>query len=109
MSGLFFAVLNNIDTQVLKLARLHQKGRVSENDTSVPFNFTEGWFRNSSGTSFKFGQTTSRRACHKKCGNCHIGCSISFGFSKKVLKNRWTGDVPFGTFNLTEGRFRSSS
>jgi len=45
MSGLFFAVLNNIGTEVLDLARKHQNGRVPKNGTIVPFDFTEGWFR----------------------------------------------------------------
>ncbi|MBF0397975.1 MAG: helix-turn-helix domain-containing protein [Desulfobacterales bacterium] len=40
-------LLNKIDTEFLKLAIQYQKGRVSENDTNVSFNFTEGWFRES--------------------------------------------------------------
>ena len=37
--------LNRISTQVLELAKQHQKGRVKSDSTNV--NFTEGWFRNS--------------------------------------------------------------
>lgn len=40
-------VLNKVDTEILHLARGHQEGRVSDNDTEVSFNFTERWFRNS--------------------------------------------------------------
>ena len=36
--------LNKISTQVLELAKQHQKGRVKSDSTNV--NFTEGWFRN---------------------------------------------------------------
>lgn len=43
----YVTILNNIGTQILDCARKHQDGRVPENGTIVPFNFTEGWFRNS--------------------------------------------------------------
>jgi len=38
---------NKIVTQVLDKCKLIQEGRVTNNVTSVTFNFTEGWFRNS--------------------------------------------------------------
>ena len=34
-------------TQVLDIARKHQKDRVTKEVTDVTFNFTEGWFRKS--------------------------------------------------------------
>jgi len=40
-------LVDKVDTQVLKLALSHQTDRVSANDTSVSFKFTEGWFRDS--------------------------------------------------------------
>jgi site-specific DNA-methyltransferase (adenine-specific) len=40
-------LLNNVDANILGLARICQVGRASENDAVAPFNFTEGWFRNS--------------------------------------------------------------
>jgi predicted transcriptional regulator len=43
----YSAVLNNVVTQVLDLAREYQEGRVTDKVTNVTFNFTEGWFRNS--------------------------------------------------------------
>lgn len=46
LSG-YVRLLDNIDTQLLDKAKLLQEGRVSEKDTNVSFNFTEGWFRNS--------------------------------------------------------------
>ncbi len=38
---------DGVDTTVLDLARRHQEGRVSEDDTTVTFRFTERWFRDS--------------------------------------------------------------
>jgi hypothetical protein len=43
----YTTVIDTVDTEVRKLARKHQEGRVSPDDTTVSFNFTEGWFRNS--------------------------------------------------------------
>jgi len=43
----YILLLNKIDTQVLDLTRQHQIGRVSKNDTTVSFDFSEGWFRTS--------------------------------------------------------------
>lgn len=43
----YSALLGNVVTEVLELARSHQRGRVTDEVTSVTFNFTEGWFRNS--------------------------------------------------------------
>jgi site-specific DNA-methyltransferase (adenine-specific) len=43
----YYMLINKIDTNILDLCKVHQKGRVSENDTNVSFNFTEGWFRDS--------------------------------------------------------------
>ncbi|WP_043883843.1 helix-turn-helix domain-containing protein [Caldanaerobacter subterraneus] len=40
-------LLSSVVTEVLNLARQHQKGRVTDEVTSVTFDFTEGWFRNS--------------------------------------------------------------
>ena len=40
-------LLNKVDTQILALCKQYQIGRVSEKDTSVSFDFTEGWFRTS--------------------------------------------------------------
>lgn len=39
-------ILNKVDTDILELAREHQEGWVSDNDTVVS-NFSERWFRNS--------------------------------------------------------------
>ena len=41
----YILTFNKIDTQVLDIARKHQKGRVTKDVTHVTFNFTEGWFR----------------------------------------------------------------
>jgi hypothetical protein len=41
------ALLTSIVTKVLQLALAHQQGRVTEEVTTVTFDFTEGWFRNS--------------------------------------------------------------
>jgi hypothetical protein len=44
----YFMLINKIDTKILDYAKDHQAGRVSQNDTTVSFNFTE-WhkhFRN---------------------------------------------------------------
>jgi transcriptional regulator with XRE-family HTH domain len=41
----YIRLLNEIVTQVLDIARKHQKGRVTKDVTHVTFNFTEGWFR----------------------------------------------------------------
>lgn len=43
----YIFVLDKVGTEVLDLARKHQNGRVPKNGTIVPFDFTEGWFRNS--------------------------------------------------------------
>lgn len=43
----YIMLLEKVVTQVLALAREHQKERVTKNVTAVIFNFTEGWFRNS--------------------------------------------------------------
>ena len=43
----YIFVLDKIGTEVLDLARKYQNGRVPRNGTIVPFDFTEGWFRNS--------------------------------------------------------------
>jgi site-specific DNA-methyltransferase (adenine-specific) len=43
--GHYSRLLNNVVTEVVKLARSHQKPRVTSDVTSVTF--TEGWFRNS--------------------------------------------------------------
>ena len=40
-------LLNNIDAQVLDIARKHQKDRASKIDAHATFNFTEYWFRTS--------------------------------------------------------------
>jgi len=40
-------LIDKIDTQLLDLACEYQESRVSKDGTIVPFNFTEGWFRNS--------------------------------------------------------------
>ena len=42
----YIFVLDKVGTEVLDLARKHQNGRVPKNGTIVPFDFTEGWFRN---------------------------------------------------------------
>ena len=39
--------LEKIDTQILNLSKKYQNGRVSQNDTTVSFAFTEYWFRTS--------------------------------------------------------------
>ena len=41
----YSALISNILTNVLDLCKLHQEGRVTEEVTSVSFNFTERWFR----------------------------------------------------------------
>ena len=41
------SILNRVVTNIIKQARLHQEGRVATKDTTVTYNFTEGWFRNS--------------------------------------------------------------
>ena len=43
----YIFVLDKIGTGVLDLARKYQNGRVPRNGTIVPFDFTEGWFRDS--------------------------------------------------------------
>jgi len=43
----YLMLLDKIDTNILNLAKTHQEGRVSKNDTMVSFNFTERWFRDS--------------------------------------------------------------
>ncbi|MGD9733245.1 MAG: hypothetical protein AB7U45_13795 [Desulfamplus sp.] len=44
----YSAILNNVVTENLELAKQHQEGRVGKDSTIVGiFNFTEGWFRNS--------------------------------------------------------------
>jgi site-specific DNA-methyltransferase (adenine-specific) len=40
-------LIKTVDTGILELARQHQKGRVSGDDTTVSFDFSEYWFRNS--------------------------------------------------------------
>ena len=41
-------LIDSIGTNLIVLAKQHQKGRVPSEGTNVPtFNFTEGWFRNS--------------------------------------------------------------
>jgi len=41
------SLLRNTDTELLDFCKYHQKGRVSKKDTTVSFEFTEGWFRDS--------------------------------------------------------------
>lgn len=41
----FYRLMDSVDTRVLTLAKRHQEGRVSKNDTQVSFN--EKWFRES--------------------------------------------------------------
>ncbi len=43
----YLMLIDRVDTAVLDLARSHQNGRVSPDDTVVSFTFTEGWFRDS--------------------------------------------------------------
>jgi hypothetical protein len=43
----YSALLSNIVTKIIEMAKLHQKGRVTNMVTDVTFNFTEGWFRDS--------------------------------------------------------------
>ena len=43
----YSALINNILTPILNLAKEHQLGRVSDNLTIVSFDFSEGWFRTS--------------------------------------------------------------
>ncbi len=38
---------DKVDTEVLAKCKAHQKGRVSKDDTTVSYSFTENWFRNS--------------------------------------------------------------
>jgi hypothetical protein len=37
----YMLLLKEIDTPILELAKKHQTGRVSKNDTGVSFNFTD--------------------------------------------------------------------
>lgn len=43
----YIKIIKTIGTQILDLCKEHQIGRVPEKGTIVPFDFTEGWFRNS--------------------------------------------------------------
>lgn len=43
----YFLIINKIATDFLDQCKAIQKGRVAENATSVAFDFTEGWFRDS--------------------------------------------------------------
>jgi hypothetical protein len=40
----YMLLLKEIDTPILELAKKHQTGRVSKNDTGVSIDFTEYWF-----------------------------------------------------------------
>jgi len=40
-------LLNDIGTIIFNFCKLHQEGRVPKDGTNVPFDFTEGWFRDS--------------------------------------------------------------
>jgi hypothetical protein len=51
----YTTILNKIDTQVLDIARKHQKDRVSKIDTDVSYDFTEGWFRKDDYTQKEIG------------------------------------------------------
>jgi hypothetical protein len=42
MIQLYHSISQN-GTNILEIAKDHQIGRVPENGTNVPFNFTEGW------------------------------------------------------------------
>ena len=41
----YIRLLNEIVTEVLKIAKEHQVGHVTKEVTNVTFDFTEGWFR----------------------------------------------------------------
>ena len=43
----YVKILESFGTNILELCKSHQKERVPKNGTIVPFDFTEGWFRNS--------------------------------------------------------------
>ena len=43
----YIFVLDKIGTEVLDLARKYQNGRAPKIGAFAPFDFTEGWFRNS--------------------------------------------------------------
>lgn len=43
----YSVLLSSVVTEVLNLARQHQKGRVTDEVTTVTFDFTEWWFRTS--------------------------------------------------------------
>lgn len=43
----YFLIIDKLATDILKITRQYQNGRVVDNATNVAFNFTEGWFRNS--------------------------------------------------------------
>ncbi len=43
MIQLYHSISQN-GTNILEIAKDNQIGRVPENGTNVPFNFTEGWF-----------------------------------------------------------------
>ncbi len=43
----YYQILDKVSTDVLDYCKRHQKDRVDKKSTSVDFNFTEGWFRES--------------------------------------------------------------
>ena len=55
MSNYSSRIINNIDAQVLDIARKHQKDRASKIDAHASINFTEGWFRKDDYTQKEIG------------------------------------------------------
>jgi len=65
-----------VSTDVLDLARQHQIGRVSKNDTAVSFGITEGWFR-------KFGTQILDLTRQHQIGRVpKNGTAVPFDFTK---------------------------
>jgi len=77
-----------IGTQILDLARRHQIGRVPRNGTIVPFDFTEGWFRN------KQDKTMFCIAFH--------GSYTSFGLTRQHQNGRVAENVTNVALNFIE-------
>jgi len=40
----YIKLINSIGTNIIEIAKNNQQGRVPQNGTIVPFDFTEGWF-----------------------------------------------------------------
>ena len=92
--AIFLNKISTVVTQVLNLARQHQNGRVTPEVTSVTFNFTEGWFRNSIST-----EVLNLARGHQKGRVDKKSTAVEFDFTEGWFRNsglydQWANNGP---------------